>query len=61
MIEKFIASKSRIKIMRLFLLKPEKEFYFREIARETDSNTNSVRLELRELEKIDFISSKRKG
>lgn len=61
MIEKFIASNSRIKIMRLFLLSPEKEFYFREIAKETDSNTNSVRLELQELEKVGFVLSHKRG
>jgi len=61
MIEKFIASKTRIKIMRLFLLEPEREYYFREIAKKTDSNTNSVRLELKELEKVGFLSYRKKG
>ncbi len=61
MIDSFISSKSRIKMMRLFLLNPRKEFYLREIAKDTRSNTNSVRLELKELEKVGFLFSVKKG
>jgi len=47
--------------MKLFFLNPEKSFYLREIAKKTHSNTNSVRLELNELEKIGFLFSVIKG
>lgn len=46
--------------MQMFLLNPEKEFYLRELAKKTGLNTNSVRLELKELERIGFLFSVKK-
>ncbi|MFZ3059380.1 MAG: hypothetical protein WA102_06515 [Candidatus Methanoperedens sp.] len=43
MLEKLFASKTRVKLLTLFLLNPETEMYVREIARRTNENTNAVR------------------
>jgi predicted nucleotidyltransferase len=61
MLEKLITSKTRIKLLTLFLLNPETEMYFREIVRRVDENNNAVRRELRNLEEIGLLSSVKKG
>ena len=42
MLEALIPSKTRVKLLTLFLLNPEREYYVREIARMTEENTNAV-------------------
>jgi len=59
--EAIIGSKSRVKLMTLFLLNPEKRFYLREIARKTEENVNSVRRELKNLEETGLLKSERAG
>lgn len=59
--EAIIGSKSRVKLMTLFLLNPEKRFYLREIARKTEENVNSVRRELKNLEGTGLLRSERVG
>lgn len=61
MLEKLFTSKTRVKLLTLFLLNPETEMYVREIARRTDENTNAIRRELKNLEEIGLLSSVRKG
>lgn len=61
MLEKLLKSKTRVKLLTLFLLNPETEMYVREIARRTDENTNAIRRELKNLEEIGLLSSARKG
>ena len=61
MLEALIASRTRVKLLTLFLLNPESEFYVREIVRTTDENMNSVRRELANLESFGLITGQKKG
>ena len=61
MLEKIIGSKSRIKMLELFLFYSEKNFYLREIARLTKENTNAVRRELKNLMDVGIIKREEKG
>jgi len=55
MLEAIFGSRTRTKLLKLFLLNNQ-EFFVREIARETDEKLNSVRRELDNLEKLGLIS-----
>ncbi len=61
MLEALIPSKTRVKLLTLFLLNPEQEYYVREIARMTEENTNAVRRELANLESFGLIAGQKKG
>jgi len=61
MLEALIPSKTRVKLLTLFLLNPEREYYVREIARMTEENTNAVRRELSNLESFGLIAGQKKG
>ncbi|MBU4076923.1 MAG: nucleotidyltransferase domain-containing protein [Euryarchaeota archaeon] len=61
MLENLFTSKTRVKLLTLFLLNPGTELYVREIARRTNENTNAVRRELKNLEEIGLLTSARKG
>lgn len=59
--EAIIGSKSRVKLLTLFLLNPGKRFYVREVERLTGENINSIRRELQNLEAIGLLKSEREG
>lgn len=61
MLEALIPSRTRVKLLTLFLLNPEREFYVREIVRMTEENMNSVRRELANLESFGLITGKKSG
>ena len=61
MLEAIISSGTRVKLLSLFLLNPEKEYYVREIVRITQENYNSVRRELANLEQFGLITGQKKG
>ncbi|MGA7797588.1 nucleotidyltransferase domain-containing protein [Methanoregula sp.] len=61
MLEALIPSKTRVKLLSLFLLNPGREYYVREIARMTEENTNAVRRELANLESFGLITGQKKG
>lgn len=61
MLEKLFTSKTRVKLLTLFLLNPETEIYVREIVRRVGENNNAVRRELKNLEEIGLLSSMKKG
>jgi predicted nucleotidyltransferase len=61
MLEALISSKTRVKLLTLFLLNPENEFYIREIVRSTGENINSVRRELGNLESFGLLIGEKKG
>lgn len=61
MLEAIISSKTRVKLLTLFLLSPEREYYVREIVRMTEENMNAVRRELANLESFGLISGMKKG
>lgn len=57
MLEQLFGSKTRVKVLRLFLNNPSQPYYLREIAREVKSQLNSVRREVNILEKLGIIKS----
>ncbi|MBT4723083.1 hypothetical protein HN958_00065 [Candidatus Falkowbacteria bacterium] len=65
MFEQLFGSKTRVKLIRIFLDNPDKLFYVRELTRMSDSLINSVRRELQNLINLKIIieqkvSSKKK-
>ena len=61
MLRGLITSKTRVKLLTLFFMNPEKEMYIRELVRNTDENINAIRRELSNLEEIGILTSKRRG
>lgn len=61
MLEALVSSRTRVKLLTLFLLNPEKEYYVREIVRLTQENYNAVRRELANLSAFGLIIPQRKG
>ena len=61
MLEALIPSKTRVKLLTLFLLNPENEYYVREIVRMIGENYNAVRRELANLEAFGLITGNKKG
>ncbi len=61
MLKNIFTSNARVKLLTLFLLNPEKEFFVRELTRELDEQINSVRRELDNLKKIGLLRSKTKN
>jgi hypothetical protein len=57
MIDALFGSKTRIKLLHLFLNNPGKSFYVREITRLIDEQINSVRRELANMLKVGIIKS----
>lgn len=55
MLEKLFGSRTRVKLLRLFFLNVENEFFVREITRKVGERINSVRRELKNLEDLDLI------
>ncbi|MEA3385160.1 MAG: winged helix-turn-helix domain-containing protein [Thermodesulfobacteriota bacterium] len=56
-----IASKTRIKLLIRFFFNPETKSYLRELAKEFNVSTNSVREELNQLTKTKLLTSKKDG
>lgn len=56
-----IASKTRIKLLIRFFFNPETKSYLRELAKEFNVSTNSVREELNQLTKTKLLKSERDG
>ncbi len=57
MIEQLFGSKTRVKLLQLFMSNPSRSFYVREITRKIDEQINSVRRELANLLSIGIITS----
>lgn len=57
MVEQLFGSKTRVKLLSLFLNNPNRPFYVREITRKIDEQINSVRRELANLLSIGIIKS----
>lgn len=58
MIDALFGSKTRVKLLHLFLNNPGKAFYVREITRLIDEQINSVRRELANMLEVGIITSK---
>ncbi|MBU5678758.1 MAG: nucleotidyltransferase domain-containing protein [Candidatus Aenigmarchaeota archaeon] len=61
MLKRLVISRTRVKLLKLFFLNREREFYLREIAKLTGDNLNSVRRELNNLVKIKIIEERKRG
>ena len=57
MIDALFGSKTRVKLLHLFLNNPGKAFYVREITRLIDEQINSVRRELSNMLEVGIITS----
>ena len=56
-----ISSKTRIKLLVRFFFNPQAQSYLRQLAKEFDVSTNSVREELNQLTKTKLLKSQRSG
>lgn len=54
-------SKARIKLLKTFLLIPEKEYFVRELTRKLNEQINSVRRELDNLKQLGLLKSRSKN
>lgn len=57
MIDALFGSKTRVKLLHLFLSNPGRAFYVREITRKIDEQINSVRRELANMQTVGIIKS----
>lgn len=58
--EQLFGSKTRVKLLKLFLSSPNREYFVREITRKVDEQINSVRRELGNLLSIGILKSHEK-
>lgn len=56
MLEHIFGSKTRTRLLRLFLLHPEESYFIRELTRKIDTQINSVRRELKNLIECGILS-----
>jgi predicted nucleotidyltransferase len=61
MLEAFFTSKTKVKVLTLFLTHPEKRFYVRQIERELKEPVTAVRRELAKLKKVGLLDTFREG
>ncbi len=57
MLEQLFGSRTRLKLLRLFLTNPQEQYFVRELSRRIDERLNSVRRELANLEKIGLVQT----
>lgn len=56
MLDRIFGSRTRVKLLRIFLTNPDNNYYVRELTRKIKERINSVRRELDNLEKIELIT-----
>ncbi|MDD5419139.1 MAG: nucleotidyltransferase domain-containing protein [Methanomicrobiaceae archaeon] len=61
MLANLFTSRTRVRLLTLFLMNPNRRMYVREIVRAIGGNINAVRRELANLEEIGLLSSTREG
>ena len=61
MLIRLFSSKVRIELLNAFLAFPEKDFYLRELARITGEDYKNISRELKNLEKLELVNSRRDG
>ncbi len=61
MLKRLFTSKARIKLLTIFLLNPDGEYFIRELTRKLDEQINSIRRELTNLKKAGLLKSKMKN
>ncbi len=57
MLEQLFGSRTRVKLLRLFLFNPQVSFYVREITRKIGEQLNSVRRELANLSSLGLVTA----
>ncbi|NTU69714.1 winged helix-turn-helix transcriptional regulator, partial [bacterium] len=60
-LERLFGSKTRVKLLSLFLLNPERSFFVREITRKLNKRINAVRRELEILFSLGLLKKKKDG
>lgn len=60
-LERVFSSKTRVKLLTLFLRNPEQPFYVRELTRKLKERINSIRRELDNLSKMGLLTNQRKN
>jgi len=58
MLEHLFGSRTRVKLLRLFLANPDQQWFVRELTRVIHEHINSVRRELQQLEKFGLVAGK---
>lgn len=61
MLKRLFTSNTRIKLLTVFLLNPDSEFFIRELTRKLDEQINSIRRELDNLKKFGLLKTKSKN
>ncbi|MBN2281894.1 MAG: ArsR family transcriptional regulator [Candidatus Marinimicrobia bacterium] len=61
MLESLITSKTKIKLLMKFFLNTNNHGYLRQLAKEFNESTNSIRLELNKLEEAKILKSQKVG
>lgn len=61
MLKRLFTSNTRVKLLEVFLLNPNEEYYIRELTRKLDEQINSVRRELDNLKKTGLLKSRLKN
>lgn len=61
MLKQLFTSNTRIKLLTLFLLNPDEEYFIRELTRRLDEQINSIRRELDNLKKLGLLKSKERN
>ena len=61
MLKKLFTSNTRIKLLTIFLMNLDQEYFIRELTRKLDEQINSVRRELDNLKKMGFLRSRTKN
>ncbi len=60
-LEHLFGSRTRVKLLRLFLRNPERQFYVRELSREVGAQLHAVRRELERFESIKLLRAGSQG
>ncbi len=61
LLKRLFTSQTRVKLLTLFLMNPEEEYFIRELTRRLDEQINSVRRELDNLKKLGLLRSRMKN
>ncbi len=61
MLKHLFTSKARVKLLTVFLLNPDEEYFVRELTRDLDEQINSVRRELDNLKKMGLLKARNKN
>ncbi len=61
MLKRLFTSNTRIKLLTIFLMNLDQEYFIRELTRKLDEQINSVRRELDNLKKMGFLRSRTKN